>query len=69
MTLYVVVDLEEHGGYTISGVYDKETFKKIYEQFVVKLYTNKWYWQKDTNVLKITLNSEEMVSVEPEDIK
>jgi hypothetical protein len=62
--IYIITD--DDG---ICGVYDESEFKKIYEQYVNKLYTNKWYWAFDYSVKKWKLNSDESVWVNPEDIK
>ncbi len=66
MFVYVVTD--EDG--CIQGIYDEETFKKIFKQFTVQppLYSNKDYWNRYLSVNKHEVNTENSTYVEPEEV-
>ena len=64
--IYLVLDSDDR---TIFGVYDEETFKTEYKKFCHKVsYSDTYYWNKYTFVLKVKLNTDEEESIEPKDV-
>jgi hypothetical protein len=65
MKIYIVFDYDDR---SILGVYDEETFKKEYKQFLSVCYQGQ-YWDKYIDVYAWEINTDNRDSVSPQTIE